>query len=553
MKRKLYRYPGGLKLKGHKGLSSGRPIATLPLPAELVLPLSQHIGAPAQPCVRVGERVLKGQMIAQSAGPVSAPLHAPTSGSISAIEERPVPHPSGLTAPCIILTTDGQDEWCELTPHDDSDTLEPEQLRQIIRDAGIVGLGGAGFPAHIKLNPGARTAVNTLILNGAECEPYISCDDALMRSDPTGVISGARIMRHALQARCVVIAIEDNKPEAIAAIGHALAQLGERDIEVVTVPTRYPTGGEKQLITVITGKEVPTSGLPLDIGVVVHNIATAASVNRAVAFGEPLISRVITVTGEQVVTPQNFEVLLGTSIALLLEAAGGVKQQGNPLVMGGPMMGFPVSDTTLPMIKTSNCLLAKRPEPAAPTRPCIRCGECARVCPVRLQPQQLYWHARGHEFEKAQDQMLFACIECGCCAWVCPSNIPLVHYYRFAKSTIWAQEREHRAAELARERHEFREARKAREKAERAELMRTKKAALAAKEKKAKESSENPANEDAVDPKKAAIQAALERAKAKRAAIAAKNTDNLTPEQQAKIAEIDARRRAQQDEEQSNQ
>lgn len=537
MSRKLWQFPGGLHLPDNKAMSTGRPSSQAAVPGRLVIPLQQHIGAPAKPLVAVGDKVLKGQQLAKPEGYVSAPVHASSSGTVVAIEDHPVPHPSGLSAPCIVIDTDGEDRWVELTSHPDYRQLDPSELRNIIRDAGIVGLGGAGFPAFIKLNPGSRMAVDTLILNGAECEPFISCDDILMRERADEVIYGARIMRHALQAKQCLIGIEDNKPGALAAIREALERLGEKAIEAVQVPTRYPTGGEKQLIRILTGKEVPSQGLPIDIGIVCHNVATAASVYRAVEMGEPLISRLVTVTGHGAATPQNLEVRIGTPIASLLEQAGGTTPAPYKLVMGGPMMGFELQNAQLPVIKTTNCLLLATVEDAperGPVRACIRCGECAKVCPALLLPQQLYWYARAKDFDKAQDYNLFDCIECGCCAYVCPSNLPLVQYYRFAKTEIWAQEREKKAADKARERHEFRIFRQEREKEERA-------ARHKAKAKAVKKGGDE-------DAKKAAIQAAMERAKAKREAAGTepKNTENLSEAQQQQIAEAEERRKAMQ-------
>jgi len=533
MSRTLQHFPGGLHMPGNKEMSTDSPVAVAPLPEKLVIPLQQHIGAPAKPLVSIGDKVLKGQMLAKPEGYVSAPVHAGSSGTVVAIEEFPVPHPSGLSAPCIVIETDGEDRWIEHSGNPDYKSLDPSELRNIIRDAGIVGLGGAGFPAFIKLNPGARTEIDTLILNGAECEPYISCDDMLMREHADEVILGARIMRHALHAKQCIIGIEDNKPEAITAIKEALQHLDEKNIEVITVPTRYPTGGEKQLIKVLTGKEVPSQGLPIDISIVCHNVATAASVYRAVDKGEPLISRIVTVTGHGAAHPQNLHVRIGTPIKEVLQAAGGDNGVPYDLIMGGPMMGFSLKGEELPTTKTANCLLLATQQDAperGPVRPCIRCGECAHVCPALLLPQQLYWHARAKDFDKAQDFNLFDCIECGCCAYVCPSNLPLVQYYRFAKTEIWAQEREKKAADKARERHEFRLFRQEREKAEKA-------ARHKAKAKAVKKDS-------ASDDKKAAIQAAMERAKAKREAteVKPKNTENLTEAQKKQIEEAEARR-----------
>lgn len=536
--RKLYRFHGGLHLPDHKALSCEQAIAPAALPKRLVLPLQQHIGAPSKPIVAPGERVLKGQMIAQPDGFVSAALHAPTSGTVVAIEALPVPHPSGLSAPSIVIDSDGEDRWIERQAHDNWASLDPSELRQIIRAAGIVGLGGAGFPSFIKLNPGARTEVDTLILNAAECEPYITCDDRLLRERAEEVIAGVRIMRHALHARHVMIGIEDNKPQAHAALDAALARLGRGDIELVRVPTRYPTGGEKQLIKVLTGKEVPSQGLPIDINVVCHNVATAAAVYRAVERGEPLIQRIVTVTGRGVVQPRNLEVLIGTPIDDLLRQCGGTTPTLSRLVLGGPLMGITLTRRDLPITKTGNCILALTPGEFGqhgPVRNCIRCGECARVCPVNLLPQQLYWHARAKDFDKVQDYNLFDCIECGCCAYVCPANLPLVQYYRYAKTTIWSQARDKKKAALARERHDFRLARQERDKAERAAKLAQKKAAL-----------ETTPTSDGEEAKKAAIKAAMERAKTKReaAGVEPQNTTRLTPDQQRQIDEIEARRAA---------
>lgn len=531
--KRLHDFPGGLHLPGNKDISTEKGIGSMAVPKRLIIPLQQHIGAPGKPLVGVGDKVLKGQMLARPEGYVSAPVHAGSSGTVVAIEEHPVPHPSGLSAPCFVIETDGEDRWTAHSGHPDYTHLDPSELRNIIRDAGIVGLGGAGFPAFIKLNPGARTEIDTLILNGAECEPYITCDDMLMREHADEVVLGARVMRHALHAKQCIIGIEDNKPEALGAIREALQDLDEKNIELVEVPTRYPTGGEKQLIKVLTGKEVPSQGLPIDIGIICHNVATAASVYRAVDQGEPLVSRVVTVTGHGAAQPQNLRVPIGTPIRDVIEAAGGDNGTPYELIMGGPMMGFTLQGEQLPTIKTANCLLLATQEDAperGPVRPCIRCGECARVCPALLLPQQLYWHSRAKDFDKTQDYNLFDCIECGCCAYVCPSNLPLVQYYRFAKTEIWAQEREKRAADKARERHEFRIFRKEREKQEKA-------AKHKAKAKAVKKGS-------AAEDKKAAIQAAMERAKAKRdtAEAAPKNTENLTEAQKRQIEEAEARR-----------
>lgn len=507
LSRALYTFPGGVHPAQHKRESTAVGITPLPLPPRLVIPLAQHIGTPSVPVAQIGERVLKGQLIARAEGYVSVAQHAPTSGYVSDIGEYPVPHPSGLRALCIVIDSDGQDRWIDHGPEDNYHNMNPSHLRNLVREAGIVGLGGAGFPTFIKLNPGPHHRVETLIINGIECEPFITCDDVLMRERAGEIVAGIRIIRHALQAESVVVALEDNKPEAAAAMRKACAREG---YEVVICPTVYPQGGEKQLIQVITGREVPSHSLPLHMGVVVQNVATAVAVHHAIELGRPLISRIVTVAGDGVQYPRNYEVLIGTPMNGLLQASA-VQPTLDRLLMGGPMMGFALHTDAAPVIKTTNCLLAVAgaPQQHGPVLPCIRCGACADACPVSLLPQQLYWFSAAREYEKVQEHNLFDCIECGCCAFVCPSNIPLVHYYRFAKGEIWKQEQEKERSDAARKRHEFRLERIDREKRERAERHSKKREELAA-----------PAgsSDEAADTKKAAILAAVERAKAKQAA-----------------------------------
>ncbi len=468
---RLWQFHGGVHLDGHKELSSQVPIAQANLPKFLIFPLLQHIGEPTEPIVHVGDKVLKGQIVAHCFGSdcslmISAPIHASSSGTVVAIELRPVPHPSQLTAICIVIETDGQDVWTELNAIPDYTSLSPAAVREHIAHAGIVGLGGAGFPSHVKLRP---QDIDTLVINGAECEPYITCDDRLMQECPQDILEGAQILRHTLGGtkRCI-IAVEDNKPSAF----QALSQVAQStSVEVVKVPTLYPTGGERQLIKVLTGKEVGRAQFPASIGVVVHNVETTRAVFRAVTQGRPLVSRVVTVTGNGVDCPQNLEVLLGTPMREVL-AQCGRKSDIEQLIMGGGMMGYALPRDDLPMIKTTNCLIASGPgelRVPPPLLPCIRCNACAQVCPIHLLPQQLYWHCKAKDFKRAQAYHLFDCIDCGCCAYVCPSHIPLVSYYRYAKAEIRASEREHKKAEQAQQRHEFRLFRVEREKKERAE------------------------------------------------------------------------------------
>lgn len=498
-------------------MSTTSPISKASLPKRLVVPVQQHIGEAGKIVVAVGDSVLKGQVIAQATSYVSSPIHAPSSGKVVEIEELPTPHPSGLNALSIVIETDGEDKWIELTPLHHPNTKSPGELRQLIRQAGIVGLGGATFPTAVKVNPGPLAEISTLIINGAECEPAISCDDMLMRSYANDVVSGCGLIQYIVAAKHCLIAIEDNKPEAIETIRAVLKERALHTIEVVKIPTIYPTGGEKQLIKVLTNKEVPSDGFPSDIGVLVQNVGTAVAVHRAIYLGEPLISRIVTITGDGVLQPHNMDVLIGTSMSELIEQSGGYHKDAAKLIMGGPMMGFTLPTDHLPVTKGCNCLLVENIAEEAPAAmPCIRCGACATVCPAQLLPQQLYWHASSKNFDVVQDYHLFDCIECGCCNHVCPSQIPLVQYYRFAKTEIWNQERDRIKSDHARIRHDFRQQRLDREKKEREENLRKKKELLA---KKKLTDAAAKDNEDGtpVDPKKAAIEAAMQRVKEKKA------------------------------------
>ena len=538
MSARLWKIFGGLRLPGFKAMSMSQATQAAPLAKILTLPLKQHIGDAAEAIVKVGDAVLKGQMIAAANGYVSTPIHAPTSGKIIAIEKRQTPHPSGISTDCIVIETDGKEQWIEIenTKHANYHQLDSSALRNIIRDAGIVGLGGAGFPSFIKLNPGPDNVVDTLILNGAECEPYITCDAMLMQEQSRKIIDGLNIMRHALQVDRCIIAVEDNKRAAHTMLVNALQEHEADYIKVIQIPTLYPAGGEKQLIKTLTGKEVPSNGLPINIGVVCHNVATAAAIATAVLEGKPLISRYVTITGNGIEQPCNLEVLLGTPFSELINLCGR-NNKAEQFIMGGPMMGFEIADDNVPVIKTSNCILvqSKKTKPDY-VMPCIRCGQCAEVCPAQLLPQQLYWYARAKNFDKTQDYNLFDCIECGCCTYVCPSHIPLVQYYRFAKTEIWAQEQEKKKSDIARQRHEFRQFRLERKKAENEERKRQKRELLK------KVSGEKDSAEDV---KKAAIEAAMARVKAKRKAqsVSPANITNLTEEQKNAIAEIDSRRK----------
>ncbi len=543
MQRKLFKFNGGVKPATYKTDSTREPIKAVPLPAQLIVPLHQHVGGTPYPLVETGDVVLKGQRIGAADGNVSSAVHAPTSGRVVAVEPRVMAHPSGLTTLSVVIEPDGEERWIDCEPIS-LRAMSPDQVRDELRDAGVVGLGGAVFPSHLKLKP-ANGGTDTLVINGAECEPFITCDDLLMRERAEQIIRGAEIMQQLLQARRVLIGIEDNKPEAIAAMQHAVSARAAGSMEVVAVPTRYPAGGAKQLIRVLTGIEVPHGRRSTDYGVQCFNTGTAYAIADVIDRGRPLVSRIVTVAGN-VERPGNYEVLFGTPMNHVAALAG-IKPGTDRFIMGGPMMGFRMPAYDVPVVKATNCILVGSPELFPPPEPeigCIRCGECARACPADLQPFELYWYSRAKNFGKAQEYHLFDCIECGCCAYVCPSHIPLVDYFRFSKSEIWARERQKHAADVARDRFEFRNERIEREKREKAEKLAAKTAASRAAASMAAAAAPAGTSDHSEDSKKALIAAAMARAKAQREAIAPQNTEALPPDQQAQIVNADAHRAA---------
>lgn len=468
---KVHSFHGGIHPPENKRQSTGAPISAAPVPARIVLPLQQHIGLPADPVVKIGDRVLKGQLVAEAIGRISANIHASTSGTVVAIEPHAVPHMSGMPSDCLIIEADGQDEWIEHQGLEDYTSLPKPELIEYIRRSGIAGMGGAGFPTDVKLHLGDDHIVNTLIINAAECEPYITADDMLMRERADQILGGIEIIAHLLKPLHIMVGIEDNKPQAIRALHEALDD-SPLNIDIVIIPTKYPSGGEKQLIKLLTGVEVPSGKIPADVGIVCQNIGTTTAIYRAVHHGEPLISRIVTITGDAAGHQQNLEVRIGTLFKDLLDHTQAERDQLYRLVVGGPMMGITVDSEQIPVIKTTNCLIAGTSiemPPQPPAQACIRCGMCEQVCPAELLPQQLYWFAKGREFDKASHHNLFDCIECGACSYVCPSNIPLVQYYRFAKGEIRKEQEEQRKADHARLRFEARQDRLEREKIEKEE------------------------------------------------------------------------------------
>ncbi|KHT65389.1 electron transporter RnfC [Photobacterium gaetbulicola] len=535
----LWDFPGGIHPAENKTLSNRTAITRAGVPDELVLPLKQHIGTKGEILVNVGDHVLKGQPLTKSDMSMCVPIHAPTSGTVTAIEQRTTAHPSGLSDLSIVIKSDGEDLWGSQHKIADYQSLEPAELIDAIRLSGIAGLGGAGFPTGRKLQ-GSLGLADILIINAAECEPYITADDRLMQDYAEEVIEGVRILRHIVKPKLTLIGIEDNKPDAIKALEKCVSP--EDNIIIRVIPTKYPSGSSKQLVKILTGREVPSQARSSAVGVVVQNVGTAFAVKRAIIDGEPLIERVVTLTGEAFKQRGNVFARLGTPISYLLDNYGYKPDRKYPrVIIGGSLMGFTLPHPNVPITKITNCILTpKRRELPLHTHEmaCIRCSACADACPTSLLPQQLQWYAKDKDYDKCEEYNLFDCIECGACAYVCPSEIPLVNYYRKAKAEIWANQQESANAERAKQRFEAKQARFEREKAAREN--RFKKAAedrrkdMAAKggddavaaaiaRVKAKQAA---ATSETAD-KKPAVAAAIARAKAKQAEAA--NADNAAP------------------------
>ena len=500
---KIWDFKGGIHPPEMKSQSNQSPIQQSKLAHDFYVPIKQHAGTAGNVLVKEGDYVLKGQPLTQGDGLRTLPVHAPTSGTVKFIGKHVAPHPSGLTEDMIHIQADGLDKWRDQFPLEEFFTQPVEQLIDRIYQAGVAGLGGAVFPTAAKIQS-AEKKVKLLIINGAECEPYITCDDRLMRDYTDEMIEGIRILRYILRPEKVVIAVEDNKPEAIQAIQQSLH--GANDIELRVIPTKYPSGAAKQLIYLLTGMEVPSGGRSYDIGVLMHNVGTAFAVKRAIINDEPLIERVVTLTGDKISEKGNYWVRLGTPVDHLLAQVGYQYDERFPVFAGGPMMGLQLSDLNAPVTKLINCLLAPdhfeygEPEPE---QSCIRCSACSDACPVNLMPQQLYWYARSEDHQKSEEYSLKDCIECGVCAYVCPSHIPLIQYFRQEKAKIWEIKEKAKKAEEAKIRFEAKQARMEREEQER--KARSQRAAEARREELAKQKGEDP------------VKAALERLKAKQA------------------------------------
>ena len=593
-KDKLWDFNGGIHPPEMKTQSNGTPLRQLPLAGRFVIPLKQHIGAEGELCVAVGDRVLRGQPLTRGRGRM-LPVHAPTSGTVVAIAPHSTAHPSALAELSVIIDADGEDRWIERDGWSDYRLRTRAELIERIHQYGVAGLGGAGFPTGNKLQ-GGGDKIETLIINAAECEPYITADDRLMQDCAAQIVEGIRILAHILHPRQVLIGIEDNKPQAISMLRAVLANT--HDIMLRVIPTKYPSGGAKQLTQILTGKQVPHGGRSSDIGVLMQNVGTAFAVKRAVIDGEPLTERVVTLTGEAVTQPGNVWARLGTPVRHLLDAAGFCPSGEQLVIMGGPLMGFTLPWLDVPVVKITNCLLAPSANEMGETpeeKGCIRCSACADACPADLLPQQLYWFSKGQQHDKAIAHNLADCIECGACAWVCPSNIPLVQYFRQEKAEIYAIAQEEKRAAEAKIRFEARQARLERDKAARLERHKKSAAQPAAKDKdavnaalarvrekqqratqpvvvqagaepdnsaviaarearkaeararQAEKAQQPDAAETAVeqaDPRKAAVEAAIARAKARKAAQAASEPAPEPAAEEPAAAAVDPRKTA---------
>lgn len=428
----LFTFSGGIHPPAAKEATKALAIEAFAPPDVLVVPLLQHIGAPAKPVVEAGDKVGKGQVIGEPGGFVSAAVHAPVSGTVKSIEHRLLP--IGRKNLCVVIENDGEERWAEgCNVQRDTSGLDAAAIKKIASDAGLVGMGGATFPMHVKLSPPENKPVEILIVNGAECEPYLTADHRLMLEEPDRIIRGGALAAHAVGAGEIIFALEDNKPDAAAALEKAVA--GVENASVVMLSTRYPQGAEKQLIEAITGRQVPSGGLPMDVGVLVQNVGTCAALWDACAFGIPLIERITTVTGPAAASPANFRVRIGTPYAALFQRVGFSCPPAR-IVMGGPMMGLAQASVEIPVTKGTSGLLLLDEVPEDTWRSCIRCGKCVRACPVSIVPSQLSVLLEGGRVDDANEIDLLDCIECGCCTFVCPAKRPIVNWVKIGKAEL---------------------------------------------------------------------------------------------------------------------
>lgn len=438
-------FSGGVHLHYFKEFTKDKPIEKLPIPNKVVLSLSQHLGAPSKPIVEVGDEVKVGQKIAEAGGFVSVPLHASITGKVVAIGR--FPNPNGHLAQSIVIEGDGR---AEDEPPIISRTrffqMENDELKKIVQEAGLVGLGGAAFPTHVKLSPPKEKPIDTLIINGAECEPYLTADHRLMLEQAKEIIDGMLIIKKILNPKKVFIGIEANKMDAVEAMMQATMHVA--DVEVAVLKVKYPQGGEKQLIKALTGREVPPPpGLPMDVGCLVHNTATTLSIAQAVKYARPLIDKVVTVAGSAIKEPKNLRVRIGTLMHEIVEFCGGLKEEPAKIIIGGPMMGLAQYDLAVPIIKgTSGILIFTKEEVGDyQSQPCIHCGKCVEVCPIRLTPSEIGNYAEKGMMDKAEELGVMECIECGSCSYICPSKRWLVQFFRIAKAEINARRRKEAA------------------------------------------------------------------------------------------------------------